>query len=71
MKNKNIKEKVTRKEGNKEEIPMRQPKVRVQVMIPYHILMEIEKQRRPEEKLNAQITNLLIIGLKAHNKVVK
>lgn len=71
MKNKNIKEKVTRNEGNKEEIPMRQPKVRVQVMIPYHILMEIEKQRRPKEKLNAQITNLIIIGLKAQNKVVK
>ena len=55
--------------GNKEEIPIKQPKVRVQIMIPYHVLLEIEKQRQQGESLNRELTNLIIIGLKA--KVVK
>lgn len=74
MKNKHTetgKKRVTRKEGNKEGNAVYQPKVRLQLMIPYHILMEIEKVRKEGESLNLEITNLIIIGLKTLEKVTK
>lgn len=74
MKNKrteNGKKKEARKEGNKEEREPYQPKVRLQLMVPYHILMEIEKKRKPGETLNLEINNLIIIGLKAQDKVIE
>lgn len=74
MKNKHTetgKKRAARKEGNKERNEVYQPKVRLQLMIPYHILMEIEKARKEGESLNLEITNLIIIGLKALEKVSK
>lgn len=70
MKNKNIEKRVARKEGNRD-IPKRQPKVRVQLMIPYHVLIEIEKERKPEESINELLTNLIIVGWKNYKRVVK
>lgn len=61
---------VARKEGNKE-IPKQQPKVRMQLMVPYHVLMEIEKERKPEESINGLLNNLIIIGMKNYKRVVK
>jgi len=73
MKNKhteNKKKRVTRKEGN-QDIPKRQPKVRLQLMVPYHVLMNLEAARPQQTPVNTFINNLIIIGLKHYKGVVE
>jgi len=61
---------VAGKEGN-QDIPQRQPKVRVQLMVPYHVLMNLEAARPQQTPVNTFITNLIIIGLKHYKEVIK
>jgi hypothetical protein len=73
MKNKhtlNKKKRVAGKEGN-QDIPEKQPKVRVQLMVPYHVLMNLEECRPNQMNVNMFMTNLIIIGLKHYQEVVK
>ena len=64
------KKKVTVKEGKKWAIEtVRQPKVRMQIMIPYHLLQRIEALRGQDQKVNDLLQSLLIIGLKSMESV--
>ena len=63
------KKKVTVKEGKRAIETVRQPKVRLQIMIPYHLLQRIEDLRGKDQKVNDLIQSLLIIGLKSRESV--
>jgi len=59
---------IGKKEKIEEIASPKQPKVRLQLMIPYHILMRIEKARNQGESVNTTIQNMIIIGLKEMEK---
>jgi len=59
---------IGKKEKIQEIASPKQPKVRLQLMIPYHILMRIEKARNKGESVNTTIQNMIIIGLKEMEK---
>jgi len=67
MKNKH--REIGKKEKIEEIASPKQPKVRLQLMIPYHILMRIEKARNKGESVNTTIQNMIIIGLKEMEKL--
>jgi len=66
MKNKH--REIGKKEKIEEIASPKQPKIRLQLMIPYHILMRIEKARNTGESVNTTIQNMIIIGLKEMEK---